>query len=262
MTDVDNHDPQAEWIVVETAERETARRAAACAAATIERAIAEKGHARVVFASAPSQEAMLAELTTDPRIDWSRITAFHMDEYLDLRMDHPQAFGSWLEQRLPRDAHVGLARIRTDAVVVDEITRYTALLAEAPIDLVCLGVGVNGHIAFNEPGQADIDDDVTMREIRLDDASRTQQVDDGLFPTFDDVPARALTLTVPALMSATTLVCTVLGSHKAAAVAAALEGPVARSCPASYLQRHHHAHWFVDTSAARLLTGSSVRSQL
>ncbi|WP_200837584.1 6-phosphogluconolactonase [Ruania rhizosphaerae] len=238
---------------------DAARAAAQHAAEAIIGAVQARGSARVVFASAPSQEAMLAELSGDERIDWTKVTSFHMDEYLDLAMDRPQAFGQWLADRLPLTALPGFERIRADADdSTAEIARYSTLITQAPIDVTCLGVGVNGHIAFNEPAIADFADPAWVREVTLDVVSRQQQVDDGLFTSVDEVPTRALTLTVPALTSAATMVCTVLGRQKAHAVARALTGPVETACPASRLQEHPGARWFVDSEAASELEGVTV----
>lgn len=261
MTDVHSRRPQAGRIIVEADARTAARHAADHAAEVVAAAIAARGRARVVFASAPSQEAMLAHLAHDRRIDWTLVESFHMDEYLDLPADRPQAFGRWLADRLPASALPGLERLRTDAPVADEVARYGALVRARPIDLTCLGVGVNGHIAFNEPGLADGDDPETVREVPLDDVSRRQQVDDGLFASIDDVPVRALTLTVPALLSARSLVCTVLGAHKAPAVARALAGPATNDCPASYLPGHPDVRWFLDGPAGSHLPGEWVASR-
>ena len=229
--------------------------AAAQAADVIAAAVAERGSARVIFASAPSQESMLAALGRDPRIDWTKVRSFHMDEYLGLPLDHPQAFGQWLVDRLPADALAGFERIVSTNDARTEAERYTRLLEEAPIDLTCLGIGVNGHVAFNEPDDARFDDDQLVRRVELTPASRTQQVDDALFPSIDDVPAHALTLTVPALVSAATMVATVLGEHKAQAVAAALTAPVSPSCPATVLRTHPSASLHLDAGAASMLPG-------
>ncbi|EHK83971.1 glucosamine-6-phosphate deaminase [Saccharomonospora azurea SZMC 14600] len=231
--------------------------AAAVAADAILAALAERGRARVVFASAPSQEPMLTALAADRRIDWSRVTSFHMDEYLGIAADHPQAFGRWLADRLPAAARQGLLRIDPTAEPGHEAERYAALLAEAPIDLTCLGVGVNGHIAFNEPGLTRFDDPELVRLVRIDDVSRRQQVDEGLFPSLDRVPTEALSLTVPALMGATRMVASVLGEHKAAAVAAALTGPVSPQCPASVLRTHSAVSMHLDTAAVALVEPST-----
>ncbi|WP_309127336.1 6-phosphogluconolactonase [Microbacterium sp.] len=233
--------------------------AARRAADVIRDAIRARGLARVVFASAPSQDAMLAHLAIEPELDWSRVRSFHMDEYLDLPADHPSCFGLWLQRRLPEQAQAGLERIRTDGGLASEAARYAGLIGEAPIDLVCLGIGVNGHIAFNEPGDADPDDAETVRVVSLDAASRRQQVDEGLFERIEEVPTHALSLTVPALLSGRSLVCSVIGSHKAAAVARALNGPIDASSPASFLRTHADVTWFLDADAASALDRDSER---
>lgn len=240
-------------VTVEATEDLTGRAAAILGAERIEAAIAEQGMARVIFASAPSQESMLKHLVADPRIDWARVESFHMDEYIGISMDHPQAFGVWLSERLPVAAAANLKRFHTTTDADTEIVRYSDLLTEKPIDVVFLGVGVNGHVAFNEPSDTDFEDPRTVRQIRLDDVSRQQQVDDGLFPTIEDVPETALTLTVPALISGQTMICTALGSQKAEAVATGLLGQVSTDCPATILQTHEAAFWFVDEAAASRL---------
>lgn len=243
-----------------TISADAGRLAGAAAADAIVDAITARGRARVIFASAPSQEAMLSHLGERRDIDWTRVESFHMDEYLGLPMDHPRAFGQWLHDRLPADALPGLQRIDSTADPAREISRYSALVRSDPIDLTCLGVGMNGHVAFNEPGAVRFDDADVARVVELDPLSRRQQVEEGLFATIDDVPVQALSLTFTALTAATRLVCTVLGEHKARAVADALEGPVTEDCPASGLQRVAGVRWFVDDSAASLLTAQTTGS--
>lgn len=242
----------------------TARQAGAAAAEVAARAIldalARRGRARVIFASAPSQEAMLATLGQDPRIDWSNVTSLHMDEYLGLPRHHPQAFGQWLEDRVPPAAHPGLQRIDPEADPAGEAARYAALVAAEPVDVTLLGIGVNGHVAFNEPDVARFDDDELVRLVQLDETSRQQQVDEGLFPELAAVPTHALTMTVPALTAAGVMVATVLGSLKAPAVARALNGPVSPECPASVLRMHPSASMHLDAGAAALLGADDVGS--
>lgn len=235
--------------VLKTAE-EAGRAAAGKAAEAILAAMGRGAPVRMVLASAPSQASMLTHLTADTRIDWTQVQLFHMDEYLGLDMEHPQAFGQWLVDRLPPEALDGFERIRTTESVEDEARRYSDLISAAPIDVVCLGVGVNGHIAFNEPGDTDFNDQRLVRKVTLDMTSRQQQVDDGLFPSVADVPSVALSLTVPALMSAGSMVCTILGSQKADAVARALTGKVSTECPATILRTHDDVSWFLDEDAA------------
>jgi len=236
-----------------TSVAESGRDAALRAAEVLRQAIAERGSARAIFASAPSQQQMLIELATAPGIDWTRVTSFHMDEYLGLSPEHPNGFGLWLRNHLPDAAMAGFERIDATGRPVAEATRYSALVAEEPIDLVCLGIGVNGHIAFNEPGLSGPEDPEIARIVTLDDASRQQQVHERLFDCLDHVPTQALTLTIPTLLSGRSLVCSVSGSHKAEAVARAAHGPIDDSCPASFLRTHPDVEWFLDTAAAALL---------
>lgn len=243
--------------VISATPAEAGTAAGRAAADVLARVLGEQERARVIFASAPSQEQMLTTLAADPRIDWTRVDSFHMDDYLGLDRAHPAAFGTWLAHRLPAAALPTLDRIRVDGEAEAEIARYTARLTEAPIDLVCLGIGVNGHIAFNEPGDTDFDTAELVRLIELTRTSRQQQVDEGLFPDLEAVPTHALTLTVPALVGARSLVCTVIGSAKSRAVADTLTGPVTAQVPATALRGHGEAVLHCDTAAAALLPGAA-----
>ena len=229
------------------------REAGVAAAASIAAATRRQGSARVIFASAPSQEAMLAELISAADIDWAKVQAFHMDEYVGLPAQHPQAFGQWLEERLASVDIGSFERIDPSEDPAREARRYAALIAAGPVDVVCMGIGVNGHIAFNEPDATRFDDPDRVRVVELDAESRKQQVDDGLFPGIDDVPTEAVTLTVPALLAAREVVVTVLGERKAPAVSAALAGPVGPHCPASAIRSHRSARVFLDRAAAARL---------
>jgi glucosamine-6-phosphate deaminase len=205
---------------------------------------------RVIFASAPSQEATLRHLAEQPGIDWSRVTAFHMDEYLGLAPDAPQRFGNWLRGALLDRVPVGRAHL-IDPGDDPQATadRYSALLTAAPIDIVCLGIGVNGHLAFNDP-PADFADPALVKVATLDEVSRLQQVADGCFATLAEVPFRAVTLTIPALLSAAELFCMVPGAQKKRAVTDALYGPVDGSVPASALRAHPQCTIYVDKESA------------
>lgn len=194
---------------------------------------------------------MLHALSSEPGIDWSRVVAFQMDEYVGLSDEHPQSFRAYLDRHIysrvrPGRVHLMRPIYRGD----DEAHRYAVLLDEAPIDVVCLGIGENGHIAFNDPSVADFDDPLTVKVVELDETSRRQQVNDGCFPSFDDVPSHAITLTVPTLVNATTLVACVSGARKQAPVRRALFGPISTDCPASVLRRHHDARLIVDRTAS------------
>ena len=225
--------------------------AATDVAAEIRERLALEGSVRIIFAAAPSQQELLDALVAEVGIDWERVTAFHMDDYLGLSDDAPQRFGTWLREaifdRLPfKDVHL----MRTDGDPEQRAAEYAALLDEAPIDICCLGIGVNGHIAFNDPPVADFSDPVSVKVVELDETCRRQQVDDGCFPTLDDVPPSALTLTVPRLLDADRLFCTVPGRAKAPAVRAALQDEIAEACPATALRTHHACTVYLDQDAA------------
>ena len=219
-------------------------------AAVVRRLLAAQPGVRMIFAAAPSQRETLAELARAEGIDWSRVTAFHMDEYLGLPADAPQRFGRFLEEHLFAAVRPGRVHLIDGAAdPADECRRYAALLAAAPIDVVCLGVGENGHIAFNDPPVADFHDPVPMKVVTLDDACRRQQVNDGCFPALADVPTRALSLTIPSLMAGRHLCCAVPGPTKRAAVARLLSGAVGTDCPATILRTHADCTLHVDAES-------------
>jgi glucosamine-6-phosphate deaminase len=243
--------------IVRHTDRAALGEAAGCEAAGIIRErLAEQPLVRVVFAAAPSQNETLATLAAAEGIDWSRVIAFHMDEYVGLAADAPQRFARYLRDHLfdrVRPGRVHLIGVDAPLVTLDdaeaECRRYAAILGEAPIDLVCLGIGENGHVAFNDPPVADFDDPLAVKPVELDLACRQQQVNDGCFAKLSDVPTHAVTLTIPTLMSATRLVCGVPGGTKRAAVAGVLAGPVATACPATILRRHGGCTLHVDAES-------------
>lgn len=210
---------------------------------------------RMVFAAAPSQLEFLESLVSLPGIPWGRIEAFHMDEYLGIGRDAPQGFGYFLRENLFERVTMGRVEYIDPAPQEPELEcrRYSGLLHEKPIDVVCMGIGENGHIAFNDPHVADFIDPMSVKVVELDVRCREQQVNDGCFPKFELVPRYAVTLTVPQLMSARTLFVVVPGPRKAEAVHAALEGPLVTECPASILRTHPRAEVFLDEEAASLL---------
>lgn len=230
---------------------EMGRAAAEAAAKALTETIAANGAARVILASAPSQNELLDHLLAAP-IDWSRVTIFHMDEYVGLGPDHSASFRSYQQEHvLSRIKPGAFHGIRGEANDPDaECRRYAELLAEAPIDVVCLGIGENGHLAFNDPPVADFADPVLVKVVELDEVCRQQQVNDGCFPTLDAVPRHAITLTIPALLGGRELFCVVPGPRKAAAVRATLRGPIDTSCPASILRRHPRTRLYLDTASA------------
>lgn len=242
--------------------REMGRRAAEHTAAAIVRLLGQQPEMRMIFAAAPSQDEFLEALVSEPGIDWSRITAFHMDEYVGLPKTAPQLFSRYLDRHL--FSKVPFAAVHTiDGAAsspAEECARYGALLKEKPVDIVCMGIGENGHIAFNDPPVADFNDPAVVKLVELDEACRRQQVNDGCFDRLDDVPTRALTLTVPALMGADALVVVVPGMRKAAAVEQSLCGDLSTRCPASILRTHRRSHLFLDGDAAASVLSRNVNS--
>ena len=231
-----------------------ARAAAAEAAAVIGAAVSTRGTARVMFATGNSQLAFVDALAGTPGIAWERVVVFHMDEYVGVGPDHPAGFRRWIRERIVERVHAGAAHYLDGSADPDaECARYAGLLAEAPLDLCCLGIGVNGHLAFNDPPVADFDDPLDVKVVALDPTCRRQQVDEGHFPTMDAVPARALTVTVPALLRAGTVLAVVPEARKAAPVHAALTGPVSTACPASALRTCAAARLHLDAESAALL---------
>lgn len=234
-----------------TDRRSLGRAAGADVAAELRRRLTSQDEVRMVFAAAPSQREMIDQLLEEPGIDWSRVTAFHMDEYIGLPADAPQRFGNWLSRvlfgRVPfRAVHL----LRPDEDTERCAQKYGELLAEAPLDIVCLGIGVNGHLAFNDPPVADLNDPLPVKVVELDETCRTQQVDDGSFARLAEVPTHALTLTVPRLLAAGKLFCVVPGRSKRAAVAAALRDPVGPACPATALRTHPDCTLYLDEESA------------
>ena len=224
-----------------------AEAAAAEIAAKLRGLLASQEAVRMVFAAAPSQADTLAALCRAPGVDWARVTAFHMDEYIGLPPAAPERFAAWLDDHVfTRLPFAAVHRIVPEPDPAAAVAAYAKLLAEAPLDVVCLGIGVNGHIAFNDPPVADFADPLDVKVVELDESCRQQQVDDDCFATLADVPLRAITLTIPLLLRGRRLFCVVPGRSKRDAVAAALRGPIATSCPASILRTHPDCTLYLD----------------
>ena len=215
----------------------------------------QKEEINVIFAAAPSQNDVLKSLAEDKEIEWNRINAYHMDEYIGLSADAPQGFGNFLK------AHIfGLAPFKSinyiDCTATDpekEAERYSKLLIENPTDVVIMGIGENGHIAFNDPPVADFKDAKVVKPVKLDEICRQQQVNDGCFKSLDDVPTHAITLTVPTLFNADYLFCIVPAPTKAKAVYETLNGKIDEHCPASILRWHDNAKLYLDGDSSSLL---------
>lgn len=217
--------------------------------------LATKPQINVIFAAAPSQNEVLASLVADQDIDWSRINAYHMDEYIGLAADAPQGFGNFLRAHLFDQvpfASVNLIDI-TAKDADREAARYGALLDQNLADVVVMGIGENGHIAFNDPPVADFHDTQTVKAVKLDEICRNQQVNDGCFAAIDQVPTHALTVTVPALTRAPYLFCIVPAPSKAWAVRETLTGSIDEHCPASVLRTHDNAILYLDRDSAAQL---------
>ena len=207
----------------------------------------------MLFAAAPSQNETLEALVQQPGIDWTRVNAFHMDEYVGLPADAPQSFGRYLRE------HVFSLRPFKSINYIDgnaadpekECERYSELLKTYPTDIVMLGIGENGHIAFNDPDEADFDDPKAVKVVRLDDICRRQQVNDGCFRSIDDVPKQALTLTIPTLFKASFLFCSVPAATKREAVRTTVCGEISERVPATIMRRHANATLYLDTDSGR-----------
>ncbi len=206
----------------------------------------------IVFASAPSQNEFLATLATEKDLEWNKIRAFHMDEYIGLASNAPQSFGQYLKENLfDKVAVKEVYYLNGNATHSEqECFRYTQLLEKYPTDIVCMGIGENCHIAFNDPHVADFDDPKLVKEVTLDLTSRLQQVHDGCFATLEQVPESALTLTIPALTRARHLFCMVPGSTKAAAVNHTLSDAISEEYPATILRNHPSSWLFIDQDSA------------
>ena len=226
--------------------------AARHAATVMARAIEDRGVAHAMFATGNSQFDFLDALMLDGTVDWSRVIGFHMDEYVGIPRDHPASFRRYLRERLVERVPISAFQsIEGDAADTGaECARYTALLREHPLDLCCLGIGENGHLAFNDPPVADFDDPLDVKVVELDAACRQQQVGEGHFPDVDTVPTHAVTVTIPALLRASTVLAIVPEARKAEPVRRALAGPIDTTCPASVLRTRPNATLYLDEESA------------
>ncbi|MFW6290240.1 MAG: glucosamine-6-phosphate deaminase [Mariniphaga sp.] len=228
--------------------------AAANVAERLNAAIAEKGFANLILATGASQFQFLEHLQKHA-VDWKKITVFHLDEYRGLPESHPASFRKYLKERIlekvnPKKVYY----LNGDAADAEqEAARYEALLKQHPIDIACIGIGENGHIAFNDPPVADFNDPHLVKVVELDEAFRKQQLGEGWFPTFDDVPTHALSLTIPAIMGCKAISCVVPDERKAAAVYNTLNAGVSTSCPATVLRTHPDTTLYLDEGSASKL---------
>lgn len=209
----------------------------------------------VMFAAAPSQNEVLAAFKAAPGIDWSRINAFHMDEYVGLDSEHPAGFRNFLKRALFDDLPFGSVNLINGNAddPEQEAQRYAKLLKDHPLDVCLLGIGENGHIAFNDPPVADFADPQGVKIVELEQTCRLQQVHDGCFDSIDQVPTHALTVTIPALTAARYMYCSVPAATKAAAVERMVNGCISTECPATILRQHANACMYTDCDSGRLL---------
>lgn len=229
--------------------------AAKDAAAQIQALLNTKEFVNIIFAAAPSQNEMLFHLASNQDIDWSRVNAFHMDEYVGLKENASQRFGHFLEKaifgKLPfHEVHYINGNASNPE---EECSRYAALLEAHPVDLVCMGIGENTHIAFNDPHVADFNDPSMVKLVELDEVSRMQQVHDGCFASIEEVPRMAITLTVPALMRAESIFCVVPGINKAQAIYHTINSPVSALYPSTALRQHEQARLYLDVNSVSLM---------
>ena len=225
--------------------------AAKDAAKIINDVIAKNGVANVVFAAAPSQNDLLENLLKED-IDWTKVRGFHQDEYIGIDASEPAGFGNFLNRAIfEKVSFKELHYLLCDADAADaKCAEYTELLKKYPIDLIFLGIGENGHLAFNDPAVADFNDPKMIKVVELDDVCRQQQVNDGCFATLGDVPKQAMSLTMSFIMSVPHAICVVPTIRKANAVYNALTGPVTTACPASILREHKDAALYLDKDSA------------
>lgn len=228
------------------------RAAAEEAARTLRDAIERRGEARVILATGNSQLTFLRALREVAGVDWSKVRAFHMDEYIGIDEDHPASFRAFLRREIVEPVGLGAFHPMDATSEGPEraIERYVDSLRAYPPDLCCMGIGENGHLAFNDPPYADFDDPAVAKVVELDEVSRRQQVGEGHFPDLAAVPTHAVTLTVPTLLAPDRVLVIVPEGRKAPAVAAALEGPLTEDCPASVLRRVPQASLFLDRDSA------------
>ena len=216
--------------------------------------LAEKEELNMIFAAAPSQNEVLEYLANDNTIPWEKINAFHMDEYVGIDINAPQGFAMFLRNAL--FDKVPFKTVNTLDSTADpdkEAMRYSTLLKNNPVDIVCMGIGENGHIAFNDPHVADFNDENLVKKVDLDDVCRMQQVHDGCFATLDDVPKYALTLTVPALAAGKYQFCVVPAATKANAVKNTVYGDINEKCPATILRTLDNAILYCDNDSGALI---------
>lgn len=242
-------------ISVSNTKDEMGRKATEAGSELIQKAISRKGRASIILATGASQFEMLEHLVHNERIDWTKVTAFHLDEYIGIPATHKASFRRYLKERfvdqLPDEIGV-FHYIRTEGNPQNECERLGRLIEKNTIEVAFIGIGENGHVAFNDP-PADFDTEDPYIIVELDESCRKQQMGEGWFATLDDVPEKAVSMSVKQIMKSSAIICTVPDERKAEAVQKAAEGPVTPELPASILQKHPDCHLFLDKEAAQKL---------
>lgn len=217
-------------------------------------AIADKGYANLILATGTSQFALLEQLKKE-KIEWSKINAFHLDEYLGLSNQHPASFRKYLADRILNEVKPkSVNYLNGDSSNIEKtLSDYECLLKKYPTDIACIGIGENGHIAFNDPPVADFNDPYLVKVVELDEACRNQQYGEGWFKSFEEVPTHALSLTIPAIMNAKAICCFVPDERKSEAVYNTVNGAISTACPASILRKHSNCTLYIDRGAASKL---------
>jgi glucosamine-6-phosphate deaminase len=224
-------------------------------ASLIRDAIRQRGHANIILATGASQFEMLSHLIKEPNIDWKKVTVFHLDEYAGMPITHPASFRKYLKERFVEKLPTPPAAfhyINAEGDLKAECKRLSELIKTHPIDVAFIGIGENGHLAFNDP-PADFQIEEPYIVVNLDEACRKQQLGEGWFPTLNDVPKQAISMSIRQILKSHSIICTVPDQRKAKAVQAAVEGPVTPQLPASILQQHNDTVLYLDQPAASLL---------
>jgi glucosamine-6-phosphate deaminase len=239
---------------------ELGREAGMAAAELIRNTIREKGRANIILATGTSQFETLQTLISQPDIDWSKVVMFHLDEYIGLPITHGASFRKYLKERFIDKVPVLQAAhlINGETDPATECKRLGEIIRQHPIDVALVGIGENGHLAFNDP-PADFETEEPYIIVELDEPCRKQQLGEGWFPTLDDVPGKAISMSIRQIMKSRHIICSVPDSRKAVAVRNSLEQAVSNIDPASILQQHPDCRFFLDTASAALLSVSKVK---
>jgi glucosamine-6-phosphate deaminase len=228
-------------------------------ATLIRKAIAQQGHANIIVATGASQYEMLSALVQEPNIDWPRVTAFHLDEYIGMPETHPASFRKYLKERFADQILIGVFHyvngegLYSQGDVHGECQRLSQLISAHPIDVAFVGIGENGHLAFNDP-PADFDTEEAYIIVNLDEDCRKQQLGEGWFSTLDDVPQQAISMSIRQIMKSKHIICSVPDERKAHSVQGTLEGPITPTLPASMMQQHPHISLYLDTHSGKGLS--------